>query len=176
MRRIKEFLGFIVFILTQDISLFYRKYFVNFIEEFWPGVEDNTIVARVEIRRSITGDGIKEVRIYTKNLSRYHRLREKYDFKHITKKELLQLEKEIRFLNTKSYSIGYDYRYSKGLSIQLDDNLYALRCPHCKKEQLDCLDCTKFKTLESSEELMIYCKRCKYVLDIDDISIGRKLR
>jgi len=118
---IKDFWYFIKFILAQDISLFfYRKYFINFIEE-----------------------------------------------------ELLQLEGEIEFLNVSAYSIGYDYRYRKGLSIQLNDKLYALQCPYCKKEKLKWINW--YESKEQNTPLLMICESCKIVLDTDLVNIGRRI-
>jgi len=170
---IKDFWYFIKFILTQDISLFfYRKYFVNFIEEIWPGVKDK-LVARVEVYRSITGRSIKEIQICTDKINRYDRLRRKYDFRELSKRELSQLEGEIEFLNTSAYSIGYDYRYRKGLSIQLNDKLYALQCPYCKKEKLKWINW--YKSKEQNTPLLMICESCEIVLDIDLVNIGRRI-
>ena len=175
LQHIRDFLSFITFILTRDISLLlYRKYFISFVEEFWFKTKHDAVTGRVEVCNSITGRTLKEIPICTDNLNRYYKVQNEYDFKDITKRELQQLEGEIAFLNSKNYSIGYDYRYKKGLSIQIDNRLHSLRCPYCNKE---CLKWNNWIDAKYEDKpLLMCCKNCNVILDIDTVRIGRRIK
>ena len=69
-----------------------KKYFINFIEEFWDGNKSLGHFGRIEI---FEGDNeVEELRFEIKNEQEYIAFREKWDFRDISENELKELKEE----------------------------------------------------------------------------------
>lgn len=73
-----------------------RKYFLSFVEEFWPGQIDGTWIGRIEVH---TKEGQWEIGIGTHNREVVEKLRDKYDFKTVGKRRFLNLKRKVSKLN-----------------------------------------------------------------------------
>jgi len=74
---------------------FGRKYFLSFIEEFWPKQMDNTYIGRVEVYadEANTPYAIEEIRFAFADYNKYSTVRKKWDFIRVTKEKLEELRK-----------------------------------------------------------------------------------
>jgi len=72
---------------------FGRKYFLNFIEEFWPGQIEGTHIGRVEVScdESRNPYPIEEIRFSFVDLDRYAKIRKGWDFIRVSKERLEEL-------------------------------------------------------------------------------------
>ena len=68
-----------------------KIYFLNFIEEFWP---DQLVkhMGRVEVFDENSKYAKEEIRFTFNNSKDYWKIRKKWDFKNVTKKELSKLK------------------------------------------------------------------------------------
>lgn len=82
------------------LKLLKRKYFITFTEEFWMGRDkkfESWVEGRLEIYDNF-GDSpyaIKEIR-FCNNADDWYKFREKWDFRDITEKKLVQVVKLIQ--------------------------------------------------------------------------------
>lgn len=64
-----------------------KRYFISFIEEFWPHQKPGTTMGRVEVYKDDGGAyAVEEIRFGTEKIKEFWRFREKYDFRHYHKK------------------------------------------------------------------------------------------
>ena len=68
-----------------------KKYFISFIEEFWSGQKVKHL-GRVEVYDDYSEYAIDEIRFAFNDTELYSKIREKWDFKKVTEKELKELE------------------------------------------------------------------------------------
>ena len=77
-----------------------KKYFLSFIEEYWPGQIEGTWIGRVEYKeKNSHGVFPNELGIGTSNRVAVIRLRDKYDFKTVSKRKFLKLKRKVSKLN-----------------------------------------------------------------------------
>jgi len=78
------------------------KYFLSFIEEFWPGQIEGTWIGRMEYRKT-NDDGLhnSEIGIGTHDRLAVEQLRINYDFKTVSQEKFRDICKEIEVINTK---------------------------------------------------------------------------
>ncbi len=76
-----------------------RKYFISFIEEFYPHQKPGTWMGRAEYYNGTDDEYGDELSIGSFDREGVLELRGKYDWKHITEKEFKKLQKEIDRLN-----------------------------------------------------------------------------
>jgi len=71
-----------------------KIYFLNFVEEFWPGQLVNHL-GRVEVYDEISKSPYAkdEIRFVFNDSKEYWKVREEWDFKNVTEKELSKLKK-----------------------------------------------------------------------------------
>lgn len=71
-----------------------KKYFLNFIEEFWSG-QSVAHLGRVEVYDETSKNPYaqEEIRFVFKNSKDYYKVREKWDFKTVTEEELSKLKR-----------------------------------------------------------------------------------
>jgi|YelNatPaOPRAMG01_1025707.scaffolds.fasta_scaffold09160_15 hypothetical protein len=66
-----------------------KKYFISFVEEFiFNKRYKNYVAGRVEVYDSKGPYDIDEFRFFTKRREKFYRFRDKWDFKHVSKKQL----------------------------------------------------------------------------------------
>ena len=76
------------------------KYFINIVEEFWPGQREDTWIGRVEyIEESKYGDYLEEINFSTFDRDGAEKLIQKYDFRTISKREFTKLKQKVAELN-----------------------------------------------------------------------------
>ena len=76
------------------------KYFLSFVEEFWPGQLDGTWIGRIEYCEVGKEDMFaEEVGIGTHDRDAVERLREKYDFKTVGEGKFSKLKRKVSELN-----------------------------------------------------------------------------
>ncbi|HUX79454.1 MAG TPA: hypothetical protein VMW10_06910 [Alphaproteobacteria bacterium] len=73
-----------------------RKYWFNFIEEFWYGQKEGTWIGRIEVH---TKEGQWEIGIGTHDREAVGKLRKEYDFKTVTEKVYSRLKQKVSELN-----------------------------------------------------------------------------
>lgn len=73
-----------------------NKYFVSFVEEYWPK-QRVEIMCRIEVSPRPAKDAYDkdEIHFYTNKVDEYERLREKWDFKDVSQEELGYIKKYI---------------------------------------------------------------------------------
>ncbi len=69
-----------------------KKYFINFVEEFWVGSKIPGHFGRIEIFEE--DNEVEELRFEIKNEQEYIAFREKWDFRDISENELKELKEE----------------------------------------------------------------------------------
>jgi hypothetical protein len=70
-----------------------EKYiFLSWIEEFWPGQREDVILGRVEVERPGDLYPSEEIRFVLPNTQSSYAFRDKWDFKYVSEKELLELK------------------------------------------------------------------------------------
>ena len=72
------------------------KYFLSFIQEFWPGQLPDTWIGRIEYH--VIGSGEKypdELGFGTKDRAAVERLRDKYDFEEVDEETWEEIKKEV---------------------------------------------------------------------------------
>ena len=76
------------------------KYFLSFVEEFWPGQIEGTWIGRMEYRET-NDNGLynSEIGISTHDCLTIEQLRINYDFKTVSRKRFQKICKEIELLN-----------------------------------------------------------------------------
>ncbi len=72
-----------------------KKYFLNFVEEFWRGQIVKTM-GRVEVYDDTEKYAIEEIRWGTDKVEEFSKFREKWDFKDVDKKILNKIRKIIK--------------------------------------------------------------------------------
>jgi len=84
-------------------------YFLSFVEEavMNPNYE-GYVGGRIEVYDNGSDNpyAIEEIRFFTKKLSAYHKLRDRYDFEDVTAKGLERLRKAIAAINAKGDSLS----------------------------------------------------------------------
>ena len=76
------------------------KYFLSFVEEFWPGQLDETWIGRMEYHETgKEGMFAEEIGIGTHDRAAVEKLRDKYDFEIVNKQTFQRLLKEIKKMN-----------------------------------------------------------------------------
>ena len=76
------------------------KYFLSFVEEFWQGQLDGTWIGRMEYREAgKEGMFAEEIGIGTHDRVAVEKLRDKYDFKTVSKRRFEKIKKIIKEMN-----------------------------------------------------------------------------
>ena len=72
------------------------KYFLSFVEEFWPGHMGGTFIGRIEV---ITKEGQWELDIGTHDRDAVEKLRVRYDFKTVSERVYRKIKHAIEEIN-----------------------------------------------------------------------------
>ena len=80
------------------------KYFLSFVEEFWPGQIGDTWIGRMEYHE-ISKEGVfaEEISIGTDDRAAVEKLRDRYDFKTVRKHTFQRLLKQIKKINRRYF-------------------------------------------------------------------------
>jgi len=73
-----------------------KTIFVSFVEEFWPGQQEGSVIARVEVERPGDIYSSEEIRIYCMGSQGYRDFRDKYDFTYVSEKTLDTIREKIK--------------------------------------------------------------------------------
>ena len=72
-----------------------KKYFLSFIEEFWPG-QVVAHLGRVEVYDKTSKYAKEEIRFAFNDTKEYWKVREEWDFKNVTKEKLSKLKRILK--------------------------------------------------------------------------------
>jgi len=72
-----------------------KKYFLSFIEEFWPG-QVVAHLGRVEVYDKTSKYAKEEIRFAFNDTKEYWKIREEWDFKNVNEKELSKLKRILK--------------------------------------------------------------------------------
>ena len=81
-----------------------ERYWLNFVEEYWPGQLPNTVIARIEVYDTLSEREFadEEIRVGTSDVDRYNRLVEHWDWAEVTEYHIEWLKKYVEDMNEKN--------------------------------------------------------------------------
>lgn len=73
-----------------------KRYFVSFVEEFWPGQKEGASIGRVEVYERGQEYAVDELRWGTRDVDGFLDFENKWDFKELSESELASLKEGLK--------------------------------------------------------------------------------
>lgn len=73
-----------------------RPIFLNWVEEYWPGQKEDVMLGRVEVNRPNEMFASEELRFALPTTKNAYVFRDKWDFKYVSEKQLLELKASLK--------------------------------------------------------------------------------